>query len=196
MAMTVNKFTIPASAVVTDGKLKMKSADIGPDDMWDFGAFYYADLTTATTAITVPVGGAFVVLTNDGDGSETYKSRPDGVTEIYNDATNQFDFSELALGDMVDIRVDIEFTTTAVNQEIDLVLETSQPTGLTTIPVITKKNIKAISTVSLSPNVSIFIGDTDTRDQPGQFKIASAVAGTCKVKGWFCKVTKRGFTQA
>ena len=45
---------------------------------------------------------------------------PAGVTDIYNEAASQFDFSQLSVGDMVTIRANLTFETTAVNQEVTI----------------------------------------------------------------------------
>jgi hypothetical protein len=63
----------------------------------------------------------FVKILNNGAGTESRSDyAPAGVTDIYNEATSQFDFSQLSVGDMVTIRANLTLQTTAVNQEVTL----------------------------------------------------------------------------
>lgn len=56
-------------------------------------------------------------LLNDGAGAYTLKTfAPLGVTELWNTTTNQFDFTQLEIGDEVTIRTDGQATTTENNQ--------------------------------------------------------------------------------
>jgi hypothetical protein len=65
--------------------------------------------------------GTFVKILNNGAGTESRSDyAPAGVTDIYNEAASQFDFSQLSVGDMVTIRANLTFETTAVNQEVTI----------------------------------------------------------------------------
>lgn len=79
------------------------------------GGFYYADLTTQTTPIAYTTGDT--QLTNDIEGALTLLNHPPyGVTGVWDETTNTFDFSELSLGDSVFLRVELNVTTSAANQ--------------------------------------------------------------------------------
>lgn len=156
------------------------------------GFLDYNDLETATTAITVAGTGTFVPLTNDGAGPNTNKTyKPTGVTEVWNTTTNKFDFSELSLGDVVDIRLDIDVIVATANTEVEVALELADGTGsdydVTFVPT---TNYKGTGTKKLVSYVGIYMGDNNTKNNPAFFKIKSDTACTVRVNGWYCKITK------
>jgi hypothetical protein len=76
-----------------------------------------------STLGSVAFTGTPIKLSNNGAGSGTNKTYGlTGVADVFNTTTNQFDFSGLSLGDMVNIRYDYTITTSAVNQESNLYL--------------------------------------------------------------------------
>jgi hypothetical protein len=83
------------------------------------GSYNYQS-TLGSTAYT----GTPVKLLNNGLGTLTNKTYGfTGIADVFNTTTNQFDFSSLSLGDIVNIRYDYTITTSAVNQESNLYLE-------------------------------------------------------------------------
>lgn len=79
------------------------------------GGFYYADLTTQTTALAYTTGD--LQLENDIEGDDTFLSQPPyGITGVWDEGTNTFDFSQLSIGDEIILRVDLNVTTSAANQ--------------------------------------------------------------------------------
>lgn len=156
------------------------------------GFLDYADLATQTTPISVTGGAAASVIPNDAAGAFTVLSYPPtGVTEVW-DATGQtFDWSELSLGDMIDIRLNLEVTTTSVNTAINVDLHLGSGGSAYTIPFITSSNFKAAGTYQLIRYNGLYIGNTDTLNSGGVFKISSDEDITYKVIGWYCKITKR-----
>jgi hypothetical protein len=69
----------------------------------------YADV--ATTGSPIAVSAVPAVLTNDGLGVDTKTAYlpigGNGITQLWDTSSNGFDFSDLNVGDMVDIRMDI-----------------------------------------------------------------------------------------
>lgn len=190
--LTANKFPIPNGSP-SGGEQPMQSSPIGPADLWDFGVFDYNDLATATTPINIIGGAGYVALTNDEAGPNTYKNLPDvGVTDVWDSVGGVFDFSQLSIGDLIDIRLDLQITTTGTNQDFDIVLELGQGVSPYQIPFAVKTNVKAASTVFVNKFNGIYIGNTLTRDNPGQFKLQSSANATVQVNGWYCKVIKKG----
>lgn len=193
MALTAGKF-IETNGAPASGVQAMQSSTIGPPDLWDYGIFDYADLATQTTAIAVPGTNTLTTITNDGLGANTFSVPPQsGVTDVWDTATDQFDFSELAIGDMVDIRLDVEVTTSVANQVFDIVLEAGQGGG---VPFEIPWVHRYVKTAGVNP-VNIFNGiymkSSNAIDNPAQFKIKSPSACTVVVNGWYCKVVKKGF---
>mgnify|MGYP001079671057 CR=1 FL=1 len=191
MALTQDKFILPEGSPVT-GIQTTKSSTLGPSDLWDFGIYDYRDSATSTTPISVTANTS-TVITNDGIGADTYKKLPDaGPEDIYDIATNSFDFSNLLVGDMIDIRLDLEITTTANNQDFSIDLELGQSGTVYTIPFIVDQNVKSIGSTSVIRYNGIYMKDSNTIDNSAQFKIISSDALTLEVHGWYCKLMKQG----
>lgn len=153
------------------------------------GFLDYNDLATATTKIVVPGTGTYVALTNDGAGPNTNKTyKPSGVTDIWDASTNKFDFSELSLGDVVDIRLDIDVIIATSNTEIEVALELAD--GAYDINVVNTTNFKTTGTKKVGTYKGIYMGDSGTLSGEGFFKIKSDTACTVQVNGWYCKIIK------
>lgn len=149
------------------------------------------DNFTSGTPITVPAN-TWTVLTNNAGGAQTsYTNLPDGVTNALWGA-NQFNFSQLTVGDMVEIRFDATITTTGVNQEVEADLFCAiggvNPFQL---PFITKQVVKSAGTVRVLRYNGLYIGSNDMRNFPAQFKLRSDANCTAIVNGWWVKITRR-----
>lgn len=87
------------------------------------GNFQVADLATATVPVAIPGTGVFTQLTNDGEGAQTSNANaPNGVTELWDVVNDEFDFSQLKIGDQITIRVDMIVDVLTVNTDIELEL--------------------------------------------------------------------------
>lgn len=162
-----------------------------PADNFSGGFFDYNDLATATTPIS-HTGGATTPLTNDEAGAFTNKLySPLGVADVWDAVNDEFDWSELKLGDMVDIRLDIVVTTSSANQEITVELELGQGGGSYRIPFI-QLFYKTSGVKKVGAFIGLYMGDTNTLNNKGQFIFTSANNADIKVNGWFCKIIKRG----
>ena len=162
-----------------------------PADNFSGGLFDYNDLATASTPL-VHTGGVDTVLTNDGAGSFTNKLYPpSGVTDVWIAIDDEFDWSQLKLGDKVDIRLDIDVTTSSVNQEIEIDLELAQGGSSYRIPF-AHLFYKSAGSKKVGAFMGIYIGDTNTLNNKGQFIFTSDDDATIIVNGWFCKVIRRG----
>ena len=191
MALTTDKFIIPDGAA-TQGVQKMTSSTIGMGNLWDFGIFDYRDQATGTTPISVSANTS-TLITNDGAASDTYKKLPDtGVTDLYNTTFNRFEFSTLTIGDMIDIRLDLEITTTVNNQIFSIDLELGQGGTTYTVPFIVDQEKKTFGATSVIRWNGIYMKDANTINNYGQFKIISPDALTVEVHGWYCKLMKQG----
>jgi hypothetical protein len=149
----------------------------------------YNDLTTQKTPINFS-SGVQQLLTNDKAGAFTNELfLPNGFTSIYN--SNQFDWSQLKLGDMVDIRIDLSVTTQSQNQEIDIKLVLGIGAGQYEISFVDifQKSAGLHRIVAYS---GVYMGDTNTLDNPAEFRIDSDGNGSVVVNGWYCKILIRG----
>jgi len=172
----------------------MKSAPCGTDDIFDVGIFDYRDTATAITPVSIPAGGAWTVLTNNALGVNTYKRLPDSVTDVWDDVTDAFDFTQLSAGDLVDIRIDAEVTTTVADQEFSIKLEMAQGTGnVRDVFYVGQQYVKAASTVNVGVTNTININISPDIVSPAQFLCSSASAATVEIKAFMCKVIKRGY---
>jgi hypothetical protein len=157
-----------------------------------FGIYDYNDSTTSGTPINL-IADTWTLLTNDGAGVFTNKTYAlNGVTDVFSTSTNSFDFSDLELGDSVDIRIDLEGTTTAINQDFDVDLVLAFGTGDEyRIPFITEQSYKAVGAHPLIRFSSIYIGNAATLNNSARFEIRSNDTATVVVNGWYCRVNKR-----
>lgn len=162
------------------------------DDYIRMGIYDYNDAATSTTPIVIPNTDTYVYITNDEQGAFTNKTYAlSDVSDVWDATANEFDFAELALGDVLDIRLDLQVTTSSPNQNVDVVLEVASGTGGTyDIPFISN-TYKNSGLQRLNRFNSIYMGDTNTRDNPAKFKIKSDGNATLVVNGWYCKVLKR-----
>ena len=154
------------------------------------GLVDYNDAATAVTPITVTAATP-TVITNDTLGVFTNTAYlPSGVTSIWDALTDSFDWSELDLGDMIDIRLDLDIITSSVNtvNEVDLILGTGG--GVYSIPFVVEKNFKDVSTHKVNRFNGIYMGDNNTLNNGGQFKVTSDKNCSVIVNGWYCKIIK------
>lgn len=158
------------------------------------GIYDYNDLTTATTPITLTSAGTSYELTNDGAGVFTNLAYALAVEpNIWNVSTNRFDFTNLNIGDTVDIRLDIEWTTTGTNTDIEVDLELAVGGSAYIIPFESDRTIKASGSHRVMKFNSVYIGDANTKNNPARFLVKSDASGnSVKVNGWFVKVLHNG----
>jgi len=171
------------------GKSSGGSSSIPTSDVFYGGFVDYNDLATTTTPIAF-VTDTPIVLTNDKLGVFTNESYlPVGVTSIF--SLNQFDWSQLKLGDMVDIRLDIAVTTNSPNQEVkvDLALGVGANEYLIPFEDISEKST---GLHQINRFNGIYIGDANTLNNPAEFRLQSDGTGTVIVNGWYCKIIRKG----
>ena len=156
------------------------------------GVYDYNDVTTASTPISLAVAGTQYELTNDGAGAFTNVAYPiPGLANMWDVATNRFIFKDgtvLALGDTVDIRFDVEVTTSTTNTAIDLVIELGIGGSPYQLSIINEADKKAAGTYKLIRWFGIYMGDSNTLDNPGRVLAAADKTGvTVKVNGWYIR---------
>ena len=164
----------------------------GNDDI-SGGFADYNDNATSGTPLNVTGGGAAVVLTNDTLGAYTNTQfLPEGVDRLWDPSTNNFDWSDLKVGDMVDIRLDIIVKTLSSNTGIDVLLHLGTGAGAYSIPFIQEHNFKSSGNHQITSFNSIYIGDTNTLNNGGQFKITADANCSVAVNGWYVRCLRRG----
>lgn len=156
------------------------------------GSLDYNDSATAITPINIPLGLVDTDITNDGAGPFTNKTyAPVGVSDVWNTTTNMFDWSDLKLGDMVDIRLDLNITTLSPNQlvEVDLLVAVG---GVQYAIPFSRNVYKNAGLQNLNGYNGIYMGDANTLNNGAKFVVRSDSAATLVVNGWHCKVLSRG----
>jgi hypothetical protein len=153
----------------------------------------YNDNATSGTPLSVTGGGAAVILTNDTLGSFTNTSNlPDGVTSLWSSSTNKFVWTDLKVGDMVDIRLDITVTTSSSNTSIGVLLHLGTGGGAYVVPFIQEHLFKTSGTHQITRFNSIYMGDSNTLNNGGQFKITADSNCTVVVNGWYVRCIRKG----
>lgn len=175
---------------VADGAGSGTWQDPIPSDINRIGWANYHDYVTSIGALAVS-STTWTKLTNDALGSKTTEAYlPSGVTSLWDASNNQLDFSELVVGAMVDIRVDISVTTSAANQYVDarLFLGVGDPDAYEVN--LGNRIFKTAGTYELDFYTGIPMLDSVTIDNPGEVKIYSDATLTVVIKTFYTKVTK------
>jgi hypothetical protein len=156
------------------------------------GVIDYNDLATATTPISVTGGAGFVDLTNDGLGSSTNKTyKVTGVGELWGTGTDLFDWSDLSLGDQVNIRVDLNITTTAANQVVTIQLLLGVG-GSSYALVFGEEQYKTAGEHPFLRFSSVYMGNTNTLNNGAKFQVSSPDNCDIEVVGWSLQHFLRG----
>lgn len=141
---------------------------------------------------TLTTGGTFYQLENDGAGSyssTTYKVSGHG--NIWDTSSDQFDFSDLSVGDEVTVRLDFEVTTTGANSVISTRLELSIGSSPFYL-YLPDQQFKSSGTYNYTVTKPFYIGSTAVRDNPAEVQMSSDNSGdSVLVKGWYVKTQVR-----
>ena len=158
------------------------------------GIYDYNDAGTAVTPIVMTTVDTFVNLTNDGAGpaTNTTYALPD-VPDLYDTTGDQFDWSDLSLGDVVDMRIDILVTVNGNNHQLELALDVGIGDAGNYQLCVHRENFKASGTYAIVKMFSVYMGDLTTLNFPSRLMIKSDTGTTNEVvvNGWFCEATTR-----
>ena len=173
--------------ILADAFIKNKPTQL----LASLGYFDYADLATQTTPITVAPNTP-TLLTNDTLGVGTDISQPPyAVSSVYDSVTNAFDFTQLSIGDTVDIRVHVKVTTTANNQLYHIDLKGGIGSALEFDNRIFSQYVKTAGEDEQTFLTNLYIGSNDIKDNPTKLFIESTQSCTVKVLGWFVRVFRK-----
>lgn len=173
------------------GKHSGGSASISTSDIFHGG---FVDYNDSGTPIVVTAASSPVIITNDGAGAFTNKTYlPVGITDVWDVSSNRFDWTDLKLGDMIDIRLDINLVTSSVNTEISVNLMLAEGTnGEYNIPFLTNTNFKDVTTHNINRFNGIYMGDENSLLNQAVFKISADKNCSIIVNGWYCKIIRKG----
>lgn len=180
--------TLVYTVVVT--AVSKKSVTIARSGITSAGYAIYEDSRVTTTTLAA---GVFTIIPNDALGTNTTNAYlPLGVTNLWNAGTNSFDFSELAVGDAVEMRIIVQPTTASNNTEIELDLFLGSGGAQYKVPFITTQNFQFAGLFEATRYTSFPIRDEDTRTSPAQFKAIADKNCTLQTDDFFVKVTRNG----
>ena len=149
----------------------------------------YGD-TGTSQALT---SGTWVDLTNDGLGANTLTTyRLPGYNAIWDTTLNQFDWSGagLSLGDTVDIRFDISTTTNTNNDQVAVRLDMAHGHASEYSLGVFRETVKTAGTVNQTFHYSVYMGNSETLNNPAKVAMLSDSAGnSVVVNGWFIRIT-------
>jgi hypothetical protein len=167
-----------------------KSVTIARSGLTSAGYAVYEDSKVTTTTLAA---GVFTIIPNDALGTNTTNAYlPLGVTNLWNAGTSSFDFSELAVGDAVEMRIIVQPTTASNNTEIELDLFLGSGGAQYKVPFITTQNFQFAGLFEATRYTSFPIRDEDTRTSPAQFKAIADKNCTLQTDDFFVKVTRNG----
>lgn len=182
-ARTINSDGV--TTVVSDGANWLLTQHSG--GRTDIGFFDYNDLATATTPVAV-TGGVQTKLTNDGLGTFTQKAyKPDGVTDVWDVATDELDLSDLKLGDQILIRGDIEVTTLSTNTDVQITVKLAVGSLNIELPA-AQGSFKTIGTYRMIGAFPLYIGAQGVIDDAGEILIDADNNVDVKVNGWYIRI--------
>ena len=180
--------TLVYTVVVT--AVSKKSVTIARSGLTSAGYAVYEDSKVTTTTLAA---GVFTIIPNDALGTNTTNAYlPLGVTNLWNAGTSSFDFSELAVGDAVEMRIIVQPTTASNNTEIELDLFLGSGGAQYKVPFITTQNFQFAGLFEATRYTSFPIRDEDTRTSPAQFKAIADKNCTLQTDDFFVKVTRNG----
>ena len=137
--------------------------------------------TSTTASPLVLVADTWTTIPNDGLGAFTNKTyKPDGVTELMNTSTGALDTTDLVLGSNILVRNDFSVTPNTNNSLLEFRYTLGTGAGAYTL----EKLIGRLDSgsgkpyrQSLVPDL-IYMGDTNTRDNPIGLEVRLSTAGT------------------
>lgn len=155
------------------------------------GYFDYNDSITQTTPLNA-VTNVPLKLTNDTEGANTSTSEnPYGVSYVWDYTTNQFNFSELSVGDTIDVRIHVQVTTTTSNQKVVL----SAKFGIGSVAEfensIYESVFKTAGIHEISFVAPFYMGSTYITDYPAELYLTTDASATVKVNGWYIRIIRR-----
>lgn len=169
----------------TDIDARLKLADLSRSGMAD-----YNDLATATVPLSYT--GTDLHITNDGAGAFTKLDKlPAGITVPFIVGTGLFDFAGMADGDEVEVRLDLEVTTTAVNQEWECAMELGAVGSKYEIQF-GDDSKKSTGTYKFIRDQRFYMDSGFTLNNGGRILFRSDANATIKVNGFYMRYTLRG----
>ena len=150
------------------------------------------DYNNAGGPITL-VANTWTDVPNDGAGpfsQDTYA--PEGLTTLLDASTGHLDFTELNLGSQVLVRSDFTVTPSTNNALLEIRYQLGGGAGLYALSV-SSERLDSGSGIGYQRVVPfpIYMGDTNTRDNPGRLQVRLSTAGTLNNAGFYIMILNR-----
>jgi hypothetical protein len=184
-----NKMVVVNSAGTA---LELKDQPVTPPQYLNsVGYFDYNDATTQTTPLTLVTNTA-KKLTNDTLGTFTNVDQPPyGVSSLWDNTTNQFNFSQLSIGDTIDIRIHLVVTTTTANQKFHIDAKFGVGSSSVFTNAIYDTQVKTSGANEVSFVAPFYIGSNDIKNYPAELYVTSDNSGSVKVNGFYIRVLRK-----
>ena len=143
-------------------------------------ALGFIDYNDATGQISL-TAETWTDVPNDGAGAFTNKSHaPLGVDELLDVSTGYLDFSDLDLGDSVQVRIDFKVSPNVNNAKLQCRYVLGSGAGEYALSVFEKRldSGSGIDYDSDKGSFLIYMGDENTRGNPGKLQVKLSSAGT------------------
>lgn len=150
-------------------------------------AFINGDLTP----INIPAGVETKITLDADSGAVIDEFTPQGVTKLWDSTANQFDFSELAVGDMLDIRIDGELTNTGINESFSLSLVAAIGTAEEFVLPFSSGVRFVPGTSIVSRYNGLFMGTPEIVSSPAELRITSSSDSSGFLMDMYIKIIRR-----
>jgi hypothetical protein len=155
------------------------------------GYFDYEDFTTSVVPLSATSGVA-KKLTNDTEGVNTSTDQnPYGVSFVWDFINNQFNFSELTIGDTIDVRIHIRVTTTTSNQKVEIKSRFGIGSASQFETVIYDNVFKSSGVHEISFVAPFYLGSLDIINSPAELYLTTDANATIRVYGWYVRILRK-----
>jgi hypothetical protein len=155
------------------------------------GYFDYEDFTTSVVPLSATSGVA-KKLTNDTEGVNTSTDQnPYGVSFVWDFINNQFNFSELTIGDTIDVRIHIAVTTTTSNQKVEIKSRFGIGSASQFETVIYDNVFKSSGVHEISFVAPFYLGSLDIINSPAELYLTTDANATIRVYGWYVRILRK-----
>lgn len=148
--------------------------------------FYRSSLSAVTLT-----ANTYAILTNNGLAAGSTKTPFFNIADLFNTSTNRFSLSGLSIGDAIDIRIQLNLTTSAANEVVNGILTFAMGTASEfTVPFMNETLFKDAGTRTISFNTRVFVRSTDMLTNAGKIEIRSTGSGSAQMTELMVQATK------
>lgn len=149
------------------------------------------DYNHAGATVAMTAASTWYDLINDGAGTFTNTAyKLPASTGVWDTSSNSFDWlaGGLSLGDTVEIRVDLTFTTSGTNNRVSVSIDLGHGAAGEYKLVFVDSNLKATGTHKVVSTINVYMGDLNTLNNPAKLAVQSDSTGdTVEIAGWYVK---------